>query len=62
VTLDPYTKVDLSAVLPLATLSRQLRAVDATARVDNVFDAKYVSVAGYATPGRMIIAGLRASF
>ena len=59
VTLDPYTKVDVSAVLPLAPLSR---AVDATLRVDNVFDAKYVSVAGYATPGRVITAGLRASF
>jgi vitamin B12 transporter len=62
VTLDPYTKVDVSAVLPLATLSRQLRAVDATLRADNVFDTKYVSVAGYATPGRVITFGVRASF
>ena len=56
VTLDPYTKVDASLLAPL------LRGLDATLRIDNVFDTHYVSVAGYATPGRVFIAGLRAAF
>lgn len=56
VTLDPYTKVDVSLVAPL------WRSLDATLRADNVFDARYVSVAGYATPGRVVTAGVRASF
>lgn len=56
VTLDPYTKLDLSLVAPIS------RPIDLTLRLDNVFDARYQSVAGFATPGRTILAGLRASF
>jgi outer membrane receptor protein involved in Fe transport len=48
--------VDASLVAPLS------KGVDATLRIDNLFDARYVSVAGYATPGRVFIAGLRAAF
>jgi vitamin B12 transporter len=62
VALDPYTKVDISLLAPLSSVWRQLGAVDVTFRVDNLFDAKYQSVAGYATPGRVINAGLRAAF
>jgi outer membrane receptor protein involved in Fe transport len=56
VTLDPYTKLDLSLLASL------LPGVDLTLRADNVFDTKYLNVAGYATPGRVIVAGLRAAF
>ncbi|HEY2377273.1 MAG TPA: TonB-dependent receptor [Gemmatimonadaceae bacterium] len=62
VTLDPYTKVDASFVAPLAAVWSQLRSIDATLRADNLFDTRYVSVAGYATPGRVITAGVRATF
>ena len=57
VTLDPYTKLDLSVALPL-----RIAPVALTLRADNVTATHYQSVAGYATPGRMILAGLRASF
>jgi vitamin B12 transporter len=62
VTLDPYAKVDLSAALPLTMFVRTLRALSATLRLDNALAAHYESVAGYATPGRTILAGLRAAF
>jgi len=56
VTLDPYTKVDVSLLAPIT------HGVDLTLRADNVFDTKYFNVAGYATPGRVLTAGLRAAF
>src|SRR5439155_13525004 len=62
VTLDPYTKMDLSVAAPLSTLSRQLRPLTATLRVDNAFAAHYQSVAGFATSGRVVIGGLGAAF
>jgi outer membrane cobalamin receptor len=62
VTLDPYTKLDLSLALPLRSVWSGLTPVAATIRADNVTGTRYQSVAGYATPGRMILAGVRASF
>lgn len=62
VTLDPYTKLDLSLALPLRTLWAGFAPVALTLRADNVTGTHYQSVAGYATPGRMILAGLRGSF
>jgi vitamin B12 transporter len=62
VTLDPYTKVDLTFAAPLGAAWRQLTPVTLTLRVDNLFDTSYQSVAGFATPGRVFLAGLRASF
>jgi len=62
VTLDPYTKLDLSLALPLRALWTGIAPVALTLRADNVTGTRYQSVAGYATPGRMILAGLRASF
>ncbi len=56
VTLKPYTKLDLSLVAPLAG------ALSATFRADNVTNTTYQSVAGYATPGRALTVGVRASF
>ena len=62
VTLDPYTKLDLSLAVPLRALWTDLAPVALTLRADNVAGTRYQSVAGYATPGRMILAGLRAAF
>ena len=62
VTLDPYTKLDLSLALPLRALWTGFAPVALTLRADNVTGTHYQSVAGYATPGRMILAGLRGSF
>lgn len=62
VTLHPYTKLDLSLLAPLATLSHSLRAIDLTLRIDNALDAHYQDVAGYATPGRVLAVGVRAAF
>jgi len=62
VTLDAYTKIDLTLNLPLRIFWRELAPIAATFRADNVTDAKYQSVAGYATPGRVLTAGLRAVF
>lgn len=62
VTLDPYTKLDLSLAVPLRAVWADLAPVALTVRGDNVTGARYQSVAGYATPGRMILAGLRAAF
>lgn len=62
VTLDPYTKVDLTLSAPLSRLWRDLAPFTATLRADNAFATNYQSVAGYATPGRVIVAGLRAVF
>jgi vitamin B12 transporter len=62
VTLDPYTKLDLSAVAPLRAFWRELAPVDLTLRIDNALATRYENVAGFATPGRTLTAGLRASF
>lgn len=62
VTLHPYTKLDLSLLAPLGRISRELRPIDLTFRIDNALDTHYESVAGYATPGRTFLLGARASF
>jgi len=58
VTLPAYTKVDLSAELPLSPLGRGGFAL--TARLENLFDRKYQEVLGFAAPGRAILIGGRA--
>ena len=60
--LDAYTKVDLSAAVPLRVIWTQLQPVALTLRADNVTAARYQSVAGFDTPGRVILAGFRATF
>ena len=62
VTLDPYTTLDLSLAIPLRALWTGFTPVSATLRADNVTGTRYQSVAGYATPGRMLLAGVRGSF
>ena len=58
VTLPAYTKVDLSAELPLSPLGRGGFAL--TARLENLFDRKYQEVLGFTAPGRAILIGGRA--
>lgn len=60
--LDPYTRIDVSAELPVLSSASSAGRVTATLRIENLFGAEYESVAGYATPGRIVLAGLRASF
>ena len=62
VTLAPYTKLDISGALPLSLLGARLQSIAATLRVDNALAVHYESVAGYATPGRVVMGGLRATF
>ena len=62
VTLDPYTKVDLTLAAPLSSLWRELTPFTATLRVDNAFATNYQSVAGYATPGRVLLSGVRVTY
>ena len=59
VTLPAYTKVDLSAEYPLTGLSRG--GLTLNARLDNVFDKRYEEVLHFASPGRTILIGGRAS-
>ncbi|HEY0997617.1 MAG TPA: TonB-dependent receptor, partial [Gemmatimonadaceae bacterium] len=56
ISLPAYTRLDLSAELPLT------RAAALTLRVDNLADTKYRTVAGYDAPRRMILVGARAAF
>jgi vitamin B12 transporter len=53
VRLDGYTLMSLRAAHPL------MLGLQAFARIDNLFDADYTSVAGYSTYGRGVFAGLR---
>jgi vitamin B12 transporter len=59
VTLPAYTKVDLSAEYPLTGLNRG--GLTLNARLDNVFDKRYEEVLHFASPGRTILFGGRAS-
>ena len=58
VTLPAYTKVDLSAELPVSRLGRG--GFTLTARLENLFDRKYQEVLGFAAPRRAILIGGRA--
>jgi len=59
-TLPAYTKVDLSAELPV--LTRQGQSYALTVRLDNVFDEAFQPAAGYDAPGRTIVVGVRAAY
>ncbi|HET7565695.1 MAG TPA: TonB-dependent receptor, partial [Gemmatimonadaceae bacterium] len=60
VELTAYTKVDLSAELPLMTRRAATPALTLTARIDNVFDTQYQGVYGFRVPGRVVLVGVRA--
>ena len=53
--LDGYAVFDLRAEMPLTS------AVELFGRVENLFDARYQTAAGYATAGRGAFVGVRAS-
>jgi vitamin B12 transporter len=53
VRLDGFTLVALRAALPLTS------GIEAFARVENLFDEQYTTVAGYSTYGRGAFAGVR---
>ena len=57
VTLPSYTKVDLSAELPLPVFRQG--TVFINARVENVFDRHYQEVLNFAAPGRTFLVGGR---
>ncbi len=59
VTLPSYTKLDLSADLPLASLGRG--GVTLNARLENAFNRRYQEVLNFAAPGRTVLIGARAS-
>lgn len=61
-TLAAYTLLDLSAsyLLPLKDLSRPRTSL--TFRASNVADVEYESVAGFRTPGRVLLFGVRVDY
>jgi vitamin B12 transporter len=59
VTLPSYTKLDLSAELPLTGL--RLGGLTLNARIENAFDKRYEDVLHFAAPGRTILLGARAT-
>lgn len=62
VTLDGYTRVDVALRHPLPFLRPGSGVtVTPTFRVDNLFDVDYREVAGFATRGRTVLAGLQAT-
>ncbi|MEN2975792.1 TonB-dependent receptor [Tistrella bauzanensis] len=56
------TKIRRYTVLGLNGDQRLTDSLTAFARLDNVFDVDYQEVDGYATPGRSVYLGLRATF
>jgi vitamin B12 transporter len=59
VTLPAYTKLDISAELPIAARSRT--GLILTARVENTLNKRYEDVLHFAAPGRTVLIGARAS-
>jgi len=59
VTLPAYTKVDLSAEVPI--LHQGIGGFTLTARIENLFDKHYEDVLNFPAPGRAILIGGRAS-
>jgi outer membrane cobalamin receptor len=58
-TLPAYTKLDISAELPIAAPSRT--GLILTARVENTLNKRYEDVLHFAAPGRTVLIGARAS-
>jgi outer membrane cobalamin receptor len=59
VTLPAYTKVDLSAEIPIAMRIRG--GLMLNARVENALNKRYEDVLHFAAPGRTVLIGARAS-
>ncbi|MGH7475924.1 MAG: TonB-dependent receptor plug domain-containing protein [Longimicrobiales bacterium] len=60
VRLEPHTRVDLAGELPVRT--RRLPQLTITARAENILDAAYQEVLGFAAPGRALFLGARLAF
>ena len=59
---EGYTRVDVGGVWRLVNRHGRLRALDLTARVQNLFDETYAEVRGFPALGITALVGLRASF
>jgi outer membrane cobalamin receptor len=59
VTLPSYTKVDISAELPVAVRSRA--GLTLNARLENVLNKRYEDALHFPAPGRTLLVGGRAS-
>jgi vitamin B12 transporter len=59
VTLPAYTKLDISAELPIATRTRG--GLTLNARLENALDKQYEDVLHFPAPGRTLLVGARAS-
>jgi vitamin B12 transporter len=59
VTLPSYTKLDLSAELPL--IGRRRGGLALSLRIENALDKRYEDVLHFAAPGRTILLGARAT-
>jgi vitamin B12 transporter len=62
VTLSSFATVDAGGELRLARRLGALADVTLTARATNLLDERYESVAGFASPGRVVAGGLRLGF
>ena len=60
VTLPSYTKLDLSADLPLTTTAHR-GGLKLNLRVENALDKRYEDVLHFAAPGRTVLIGARAA-
>ena len=60
VTLTAYSKVDLSADVPLVAGQGVHPSLALTARIDNLFSTQYQGVYGFRVPGRVVLIGARA--
>ena len=59
VTLAPYTRLDASLQVPLAPAAAA-PGLTLVLRADNLLGARYSEVAGFAAPGRILVASVRA--
>jgi vitamin B12 transporter len=61
VTLQAYTKVDLSTDIPVPVGALRRGGLVLNARVENLFDKRYQDVLNFAAPGRTVLVGARAT-
>jgi outer membrane cobalamin receptor len=59
VTLPAYTRLDLSAEIPIAARSRG--ALSLNARLENALNKRYEDVLHFPAPGRTFLVGARAT-
>jgi vitamin B12 transporter len=62
VTLPPYTTIDLAAEYDLVAADGGKRALTVSARLTNALDKQYAAVAGFPSPGRSLLVGVRVGY